>query len=160
MSKRMLIAAAVVLIAATSGATFAVTAAADSDKASEKGKVIRLVACGEPPPAGQAEIDFPGPDEVGDLLVGTGDMCDPDGNKVGFVRFTCVFNFGTGVMCINQTTLEGRGDIVTAQSGDPAAGPVATEAVVGGTGEFRNSRGESQVDFSAGPPKVTIRLIG
>ena len=120
--------------------------------------MIRLVACGGPPD--QADIDLPGPDDVGDLLIGTGDMCGPAGNKVGFVRFTCVFNFGTGVMCTNQTTLEGRGDIVTMQSGDPAKGPMVTEAVVGGTGEFRNSRGEATVDFSAGPPKVTIRLIG
>lgn len=161
MKRRIVIAfLGTLLIAVAAGATVAVTAAADSEKAGEKGKVIRLVGCGEPPPAGQAEIDLPGPDRVGDLLVGSGDVCDPDGNKVGFFRSTCVWNFDDGVLCTNHTTLEGRGDIVTMQSGHPPSGPVVTEAVVGGTGEFRNSRGEARVDFSAGPPKVTIRLIG
>ncbi|MGH7539601.1 MAG: hypothetical protein ACRELC_01235 [Gemmatimonadota bacterium] len=156
MSKRLLIAAAVVLVAATSGATFAVTAAADS-RAEGKGKLIRLVACGD---LDQEDIDLPGPGQVGDLRVGTADFCNAAGSEVGFVRFTCVFNVGTGVMCTNHLTLDGRGQIVTMQSGDPAEGPMVTEAVVGGTGEFRNSRGEATVDFSAGPPKVTIRLIG
>lgn len=161
MSKRVLIAGLTVLIALGVAATLAVSASADDDRKARGGKVIRLEACGEHE---EANFDLPNAadvsPQVGDHFVGWTELCKRGGDEpIGFARFTCTWNFN-GVMCTNHNTLKGRGQIVTMQSADPSAGPVAVEPVVGGTGEFRNSRGQARVDFSAGPPKITIRLIG
>ncbi len=120
-------------------------------------KSVKLTA----KPAGAEQIDLgaSGP-SAGEMLVGRADLYQ-GGRKVGFARFTCVFNIGTGVMCTNHNTLFGRGQIVSQQSGDPSRGPVVIEAVTGGTGEFRNARGQARVDFTNPEAvRITIRLIG
>lgn len=122
------------------------------------GKTVELTAGGDVVRE-QVDLGAPGP-SVGDMLVGRTDLFQ-DGKKVGFARFTCVFNAGTGVMCTNHNTLLGRGQIVSQQSGDPTEGPVVVEAITGGTGEFRNARGQVRVDFSnASGPRITMRLVG
>lgn len=121
------------------------------------GKTIELIAGGD---VVREPIDLgaPGP-SIGDMLVGRTDLLQ-GGRKVGFARFTCVFNAGAGVMCTNHNTLLGRGQIVSQQSGDPTAGPVVVEAITGGTGEFRNARGQVRVDFSnPSGPRITIKLV-
>lgn len=123
------------------------------------GRTIELTGCPDSLVREQIDLGAAGP-SPGDLLVGRTDLCQGE-KKVGFVRFTCVSNIGTGVMCTNHNTLSGRGQIVSQQSGNPAEGPVVVEAVTGGTGEFRNARGQVRVDFAnPGGPRITIRLIG
>lgn len=122
------------------------------------GKTIELTGCAGSLASEQIDLGATGP-SPGDMLVGRTDLCQ--GSKVGFARFTCVFNIGSGVMCTNHNTLSGRGQIVSQQSGDPTEGPLVVEAVTGGTGEFRNARGQVRVDFSnPGGPRITIRLLG
>ena len=116
-----------------------------------------IVLTGGPPTTEEIDLGAPGP-SPGDMLVGRADLFQ-NGAKVGFARFTCVFNIGTGVMCTNHATLSGRGQIVSQQSGDPSKGPVVIEAITGGTGEFRNARGQVRADFSEGL-RLTFRVIG
>src|SRR5918995_2827983 len=118
----------------------------------------RIVLVGGPPTQEEIDVGEAGP-SAGDMLVGRADMLNRKGKKVGFVRFTCVFNVGTGAMCTNHLRLAGRGQIVSQRSANLAGGPVVVEAITGGTGEFRNARGQVRVDFSQGPPTITIRLL-
>lgn len=62
-------------------------------------------------------------------------------------------------MSTNHNTLPDRGQIVSQQSGDPGVGPVVVEAITGGTGEFRNARGQVRVEFGPETVRITIRVI-
>jgi hypothetical protein len=116
-----------------------------------------IVLTGGPPTQEEIDVGEPGP-SPGDILVGRADLFKK-GKKAGFARFTCIFNVGTGVQCTNHAHLFGRGQIVSQQSGDPTKGPIVIEPITGGTGEFRNARGQVRVDFSEGL-RLTFRVIG
>jgi hypothetical protein len=62
--------------------------------------------------------------------------------------------------CSITTSLRG-GDIVTDGTLTNAPGGTSTGAITGGTGRFRNARGESVLDLGppAGPHRATFRLI-
>ena len=112
--------------------------------------------------AGQrTEVDVgPTGPSPGDLLVGNVELFE-DGRKVGSGHFTCVRNFEPYVMCTNHTALDGRGEIVSQQRGNPSAGPVVVEPIIGGTGEFKDARGEVTADFSdPAEAKLEFRLSG
>lgn len=120
------------------------------------GKTIKLVS--GLPTSEEIDLGDPGP-SAGDMVVGRANVFNLENKKVGFARFTCVSNVGTGGMCTNHLTLFKRGQIVSQQSNSPADGPVVFQPITGGTGEFRNARGQVRADFSEGL-RLTYRVIG
>lgn len=103
---------------------------------------------------------------AGDTFTARDDLFDAKGGKkVGDAFIHCVLQFGTPPVsqCDVVARLDGRGDI-TLSGLVPAAEVPFTLAVTGGTGEFRNARGQALVEVvDAGPPftqRVTVELRG
>ena len=95
---------------------------------------------------------FGGPFYVG------GSLEDPDTGEVLGLFHCWGFMFAGGAVVNQEYDLTGRGKIILAGVED-----AGLRAVTGGTGEFRNVRGQaSGFDFSEFPPlfPVTFELIG
>ena len=104
------------------------------------------------------DIDVPpvgGPLSPGDTSLATFDAFTPGGRRVGHIeaRFTFMFrdeDFGEFTLL-----LDGRGQILAEGVGDPTD-PQPDFAVTGGTGEFRNARGQV---FDLHPTPDEIKLV-
>jgi hypothetical protein len=101
----------------------------------------------------------------GDLYVFTDDVfyaSDPS-TKIGTADGRCVMvdpaktRFG----CTIITSLDKGGDIITDGKTILVPGTTSTGAVTGGTGDFRNARGEAALNLGPpdGPHQATFKLI-
>jgi hypothetical protein len=134
--------------------TAAATAAAEA-AANAKG-VTRLVLIArfveqtfiDAPPAGQ--------ENPGDTILFTEDLRTPGGRLVGHDQARCTLMFRQESFCEASAVLRGRGQIVV-EGVFAFTRPRPVLAVVGGTGEFRNARG--QVFILPGPTEEETRLV-
>ncbi len=81
-----------------------------------------------------------------------------DGTSMEIGEFHCWGYFAQGgsiVVVSQEFNLDGRGKIQTQGIENDGA-----RAVVGGTGDFRNVRGEAEVEFTASGFTASFRLIG
>ena len=102
-------------------------------------------------------MDVPpvGQDNVGDSFVFTEDLFTPGGRLVGHDQVHCTLMFRQELFCEASAVLSARDEIV-------AEGVIGAEqrpvlAVVGGTGRFRNARG--QVFILPGATEDETRLV-
>jgi hypothetical protein len=116
----------------------AATAAAEAKHATRLVLILRLVDARnfDAPPLGGAE----GP---GDTTLATFDAFTPGGRRVGHTQARFTLMLRDEVFAEVTVLLDGRGEILF----EGIAGPELTDpqpvlAVVGGTGEFRNARGQ------------------
>jgi hypothetical protein len=132
----------------------AATAAAEA-AASAKG-VTRLVLIARL--VDETFIDLPpvGQDNPGDSILFTEDLFTPGGRRVGHDQVRCTLMFRQESFCEASGVLRGRGQIVV-EGASAFTGPRPSLAVVGGTGEFRNARG--QVFILPGPTPEETRLV-
>jgi allene oxide cyclase len=133
----------------------AATAAAAAEAAAKAKDVTRLVLIArfveetlvDVPPAGQ--------ENVGDSFLFTEDLFTPAGQAVGHDQVRCTLMFRQEVFCEASAVLSGRDEIVVEGVIGAEQRPVL--AVVGGTGRFRNARG--QVFILPGQTEEETRLV-
>jgi len=136
-------------------ASNAAAATAAAEAAAKTKDVTRLVLIArfveetlvDVPPAGQ--------ENVGDSFLFTEDLFTPAGRPVGHDQVHCTLMFRQEVFCEASAVLSGRDEIVVEGVIGAEQRPVL--AVVGGTGRFRNARG--QVFILPGPTEEETRLV-
>jgi hypothetical protein len=106
----------------------------------------------------EVPVDVPpvGQENVGDSFLFTEDLFTPGGRRVGHDQARCTLMFRQEAFCEASAVLRGRGQIV-AEGVFAFTRPRPVLAVVGGTGEFRNARG--QVFILPGPTEEETRLV-
>ena len=92
----------------------------------------------------------------GDTILFTEDLRTPGGRRVGHDQVRCTLMFRQESFCEASAVLRGRGQIV-AEGVFAFTRPRPVLAVVGGTGEFRNARG--QLFILPGPTEEETRLV-
>ncbi len=137
----------------TSNAAAAATAAAEA--AAKAKDVTRLVLIARFVEETLVDVPPVGQENVGDSFLFTEDLLTPAGRAVGHDQVRCTLMFRQEVFCEASAVLNGRDEIV-------AEGVIGAEqrpvlAVVGGTGRFRNARG--QVFILPGPTEEETRLV-
>ncbi|MGH2682895.1 MAG: hypothetical protein ACRDIX_06650 [Actinomycetota bacterium] len=75
--------------------------------------------------------------------------------QVGRVRAICEWFTTRRPYCTNEAEIDGRGKILSASFQDIRQ-PGFTDAILGGTGDFRAARGQVIVDFTTGT--ITVEL--
>jgi len=102
-------------------------------------------------------VDVPPVDQEnpGDSFLFTEDLFTPAGRPVGHDQVRCTLMFRQEVFCEASAVLTGRGEIVV--EGVIGAEQRPALAVVGGTGQFRNARG--QVFILPGATPEETRLV-
>ena len=150
--RKTALAACVAAVLAAGG--FTALAANGSDGNGGGGHVLQVVEQGEaqnvfPPPSG-------GP--VGTRFVFSSGIYDTNGNRIGRDGADCVQTNPDGTfLCSIAVTLP-QGEL-TVQG--LANGPDNVFAITGGTGAYRNARGDVRaVDTEPGRAEVTIRILG
>ena len=136
-------------------ASNAAAATAAAEAAAEAKGVTRLVVIArfveetvvDAPPVGQ--------NHPGDTVLFTEDLFTPSGRPVGHDQVRCTVMFREELFCEASAILTGRGEIVV--EGVFGAEQRPALAVVGGTGQFRNVRG--QVFILPGPTEEETRLV-
>ena len=136
-------------------ASNAAAATAAAEAAAKAKDVTRLVLIArfveetlvDVPPAGQ--------ENVGDSFLFTEDLFTPAGRAVGHDQVRCTLMFRQEVFCEASAVLSGRDEIVVEGVIGAEQRPVL--AVVGGTGRFRNARG--QVFILPGATEEETRLV-
>ena len=106
----------------------------------------------------EAVVDAPpvGQNNPGDTVLFTEDLFAPSGRPVGHDQVRCTAMFREELFCEASAILTGRGEIV-AEGVFGFAEQRPALAVVGGTGQFRNARG--QVFILPGPTEEETRLV-
>jgi hypothetical protein len=134
----------------TAAATAAAEAAAKAEHVTRLVLIARFVE--------QTFIDAPptGQDNPGDTILFTEDLRTPGGRLVGHDQVRCTLMFRQESFCEASAVLRGRGQIV-AEGVFAFTRPRPVLAVVGGTGQFRNARG--QVFILPGPTEEETRLV-
>jgi hypothetical protein len=132
-------------------ATAAAKAAAKAKHATRLVLILRLVDARE----------FDGPpvaESPGDTTLATFDAFTPGGRRVGHTEARSTSMFRDELFAEVTILLDGRGQIlVEGIAGPPDTDPQPVLAVVGGTGEFRNARG--QVFRLPGPTPDETKLV-
>jgi hypothetical protein len=136
----------------SSNAAAATTAAEAAAKAKDVTRLVLIARFVE-----ETLVDVPpvGQDNVGDSFLFTEDLFTPAGRAVGHDQVRCTLMFRQEIFCEASAVLNGRDEIV-------AEGVIGAEqrpvlAVVGGTGRFRNARG--QVFILPGATEEETRLV-
>ncbi len=136
-------------------ATNAASATAAAEAAAKAKDVTRLVLIARFVEETLVDVPPVGEENVGDSFLFTEDLFTPAGRAVGHDQVRCTLMFRQEVFCEASAVLNGRDEIV-------AEGVIGAEqrpvlAVVGGTGRFRNARG--QVFILPGPTEEETRLV-
>ena len=136
-------------------ASNAAAATAAAEAATKAKDVTRLVLIARFVEETLVDVPPVGQENVGDSFLFTEDLFTPAGRAVGHDQVRCTLMFRQEVFCEASAVLNGRDEIV-------AEGVIGAEqrpvlAVVGGTGRFRNARG--QVFILPGPTEEETRLV-
>ncbi|MFB3739192.1 MAG: hypothetical protein ACE14W_09565 [Candidatus Velamenicoccus archaeovorus] len=97
-----------------------------------------------------------GPSAGDDLVVRGQLFADPERTSpLGLVRASCERLDGDHLYCWNETTVDGRGEVISEGTQDLR---VATfvDAITGGTGDFATARGTVDVDFATGTLTIAV----
>jgi hypothetical protein len=131
--------------------TAAATAAAEHGA---KG-ATRLVVIARPAPGEDQLVDVgPAGDSPGDYVVFAEDLITPAGRPVGHDQSQCKLMFRDEVSCQGSFIFDGKGQIIV----EGVLGETLnTLAVTGGTGRFRNARG--QAFLFPGPNEGETRFV-
>lgn len=136
-------------------ASNAAAATAAAEAAAKVKDVTRLVLIARFVEETLVDVPPVGQENVGDSFLFTEDLFTPAGRAVGHDQVRCTLMFRQEVFCEASAVLSGSDEIV-------AEGVIGVEqrpvlAVVGGTGRFRNARG--QVFILPGPTEEETRLV-
>lgn len=136
-------------------ASNAAAATAAAEAAAKAKDVTRLVLIARFVEETLVDVPPVGQENVGDSFLFTEDLFTPAGRAVGHDQVRCTLMFRQEVFCEASAVLNGRDEIV-------AEGVIGAEqrpvlAVVGGTGRFRNARG--QVFILPGATEEETRLV-
>jgi hypothetical protein len=134
--------------------TAAATAAAEA--AAKAKDVTRLVLIARQVDFQDLDVPPVGQENPGDTFLFTEDLFTPGGRLVGHDQARCTLMFRQEAFCEASAVLRGRGQIVV-EGVFAFTRPRPVLAVVGGTGEFRNARG--QVFILPGPTPEETRLV-
>jgi aminoglycoside/choline kinase family phosphotransferase len=174
MRKKSLLAITVILLLAVGMAAMSVSSAAAPSSARQRGwakpsasnaaaavaaaktkDVTRLVLIARFVEETLVDVPPVGEENVGDSFLFTEDLFTPTGRAVGHDQVRCTLMFRQEVFCEASAVLNGRDEIVVEGVIGAEQRPVL--AVVGGTGRFRNARG--QVFILPGPTEEETRLV-
>ena len=178
MRKKSLLAITVVLLLAVGVAAMSVSSAAAPSSARQRGwakpsasngaaataaaeaaakakDVTRLVLIARFVEETLVDVPPVGQENVGDSFLFTEDLFTPAGRAVGHDQVRCTLMFRQEVFCEASAVLSARDEIVVEGVIGAEQRPVL--AVVGGTGRFRNARG--QVFILPGPTEEETRLV-
>jgi hypothetical protein len=153
MLKKLMILAMVGALGLAAGG---VTLASATSRDGRSSKVIQLEERG----TDFAFVEADPPGLLADYLVFHADLFDPAGVKVGTDGGTCVFTSAAGEsQCVATLSFAG-GDVTTqGLNTDPTIPFEAVFAVTGGTGEFKGTAGELEVEqLSEVLANLTLRL--
>ena len=117
-----------------------------------------LVVVQQAPDQQFVDLGAPGP-SPGDILVFHSALTDTTGGDLGDLNIQCGVNFSGLAVCLGIFSIDGRGQIsVDALPEFPLP---ATGIVTGGNGDFRNARGEADIQPQQdGTTLITFHLIG
>jgi hypothetical protein len=117
-----------------------------------------LVVVQQAPDQQFVDLGAPGP-SPGDILVVHSALTDATGGDVGDLNIQCGVNFSGLAVCLGIFSIDGRGQVsVDALPEFPLP---ATGIVTGGNGDFRNVRGEADIQpRQDGTTLITFHLIG
>jgi hypothetical protein len=134
-------------------ATAAAEAAAKAKHATRLVLILRLVDARDidAPPVGGAE-------SPGDTTLATFDAFTPGGRRVGHTQARFTLMFRDEIFAEFSVLLDGRGEIV-AEGILGVTDPRPDFAVVGGTGEFRNARGQVFAPQAPDEIKLVFALL-
>jgi hypothetical protein len=101
----------------------------------------------------------PSGDSVGDVLIFTERLLDPDGNVIGSDAATCTRLFDQRSLCTGTYTLP-RGEIMV-QLLQPGLGATLTytQAITGGTGRYARATGTVTVDQQPTGDQFTFQVV-
>jgi hypothetical protein len=136
-------------------ASNAAAATAAAEAAAKTKDVTRLVLIARFVEETLVDVPPVGEENVGDSFLFTEDLFTPAGRPVGHDQVRCTLMFRQEVFCEASAVLNGRDEIVVEGVIGAEQRPVL--AVVGGTGRFRNARG--QVFILPGPTEEETRLV-
>jgi allene oxide cyclase len=136
-------------------ASNAAAATAAAEAAAKAKDVTRLVLIARFVEETLVDVPPVGQENVGDSFLFTEDLFTPAGRPVGHDQVRCTLMFRQEVFCEASAVLRGRDEIVVEGVIGAEQRPVL--AVVGGTGRFRNARG--QVFILPGPTQEETRLV-
>ncbi|HEX9123976.1 MAG TPA: hypothetical protein VF984_11595 [Actinomycetota bacterium] len=95
----------------------------------------------------------------GDILVFHSALTDTNGGDAGDLNIQCGVNFSGLAVCVGIFTIDGRGQL--AVDALPQLPLPTTGIVTGGNDDFRNVRGEADIQPQAdGTTLITFHLIG
>jgi hypothetical protein len=117
-----------------------------------------LVVVQQPPEQQFVDLGDPGP-SPGDIIAFHSTLTDLTGHGVGNLNIQCGVNFGGKAVCVGIFSIDGRGQLSV--DALPEFPQPVTGIVTGGNGDFRNARGEADIQPQPdGTTMITFRLIG
>lgn len=117
-----------------------------------------LVVVQQAPDQQFIDLGAPGP-SPGDILVFHSALTDTTGGDVGDLNIQCGVNFSGLAVCLGIFSIDGRGQVTV--DALPEFPLPATGIVTGGNGDFRNVRGEADIQPQQdGTTRITFHLIG
>jgi hypothetical protein len=148
--KAFAIAAAAALLGFVAGGLGVARAVAPTDET--------LVVVQQPPEQQFIDLGDPGP-SPGDIVAFHSVLTDTAGNDVGNLNIQCGVNFSGRAVCLGIFTIDGRGQLSV--DALPQLPQPVTGIVAGGNGDFRNARGEADIQPQRdGTTLITFHLIG
>jgi hypothetical protein len=117
-----------------------------------------LVVVQQVPEQQFVDLGDPGP-TPGDLIAFHSALTDTKGNDLGDLNIQCGVNFSGRAVCLGIFSIDGRGQLSV--DALPEFPQPVTGIVTGGNGDFRNVRGETDIQpQSDGTTLITFHLIG
>jgi hypothetical protein len=144
------IAAAAALLGFVAGGLGFARAAAPTDET--------LVVVQQPPEQQFVDLGDPGP-SPGDIIAFHSVLTDTAGHSIGNLNIQCGVNFGGRAVCLGIFSIDGLGQLSV--DALPEFPNPATGIVTGGNGDFRNVRGEADIQPQQdGTTVISFHLIG